>query len=97
MRKLIRSPAAVLAVMLLAVCAFGKSSVNYMVLVNKNHELPADWETSIETVRTVNSLSDDVAAEVKAYGAYLRLKDDLAVNDGIHIEYTLSWTRPSAV
>ncbi|MBQ6971008.1 MAG: M15 family metallopeptidase [Synergistaceae bacterium] len=86
MRKLIHSSAAVLAVMLLAVCASGKNPVNYMVLVNKNHELPADWEESIETVHTVNSVSDDVVVEAKAYAAYLRLKDDLARNDGIHVE-----------
>ena len=86
MSKLIRLSTAVLAVMLLTVSAFGKSPVNYMVLVNKNHALPADWEESIETVHTVNSVSDDVIVETKAYEAYLRLKDDLAKNDGIHVE-----------
>ena len=59
--------------------------IDYMVLVNKTHKLPDDWEEKLETVHMTNSVGDDVETEKKAYDAYLKLKADLE-KDGIHID-----------
>ena len=59
--------------------------IDYMVLVNKTHKLPDDWEDKLETVHMTNSLGDDVEVEKFAYEAYLRLKDDLA-QEGIYVD-----------
>ena len=48
--------------------------IDYMVLVNKTHKLPDDWEEKLETVHMTNSVGDDVETEKKAYDAYLKLK-----------------------
>ncbi len=66
--------------------AQAEGSVNYLVLVNKLHALPKGWEDALETVRTTNSVGDEVETEKKAYDAYLKLKDDLEKNDGIYPE-----------
>ena len=60
--------------------------MNYMVLVNKSHPLPSCWEEALETVKTVNSVGDEVEAERKAYEAYLGLKKDLEENGDIWLE-----------
>ena len=57
-----------------------------MVLVNKSHPLPSGWEEALETVKTVNSVGDEVEAERKAYEAYLGLKKDLEENGDIWLE-----------
>lgn len=59
--------------------------IDYMVLVNKTHKLPDDWEEKLETVHMTNSVGDDVETEKKAYDAYLKLKADLE-KDGIHVD-----------
>ena len=48
--------------------------IDYMVLVNKTHALPDDWEDKLETVHSTNTVGDDVETEKKAYSAYLELK-----------------------
>ena len=55
--------------------------IDYMVLVNKTHALPDDWEDKLETVHMTNSVGDDVEVETKAYDAYLKLKADLEKED----------------
>lgn len=63
-----------------------EGSIDYMVLVNKLNPLPDGWEDALETVHVTNSVGDDVAAEKRAYEAYLALAADLEANDGIHTE-----------
>ena len=60
-------------------------SIDYMVLVNKTHLLPDDWEDKLETVHMTNSVGDDVEVEKKAYDAYLSLKEKLEKDD-IHVD-----------
>ncbi len=59
--------------------------IDYMVLVNKTHALPDDWEDKLETIHMTNSVGDDVEVEKKAYDAYLKLKEALEKED-IHVD-----------
>ncbi|MDO4808125.1 MAG: M15 family metallopeptidase [Coriobacteriales bacterium] len=59
-----------------------KSTIDYMVLVNKQHALPDGWEESLDLVEEKSLLYDDpVQVERKAYEAYQALKKDLAAED----------------
>ena len=60
--------------------------IDYLALVNKLNPLPDGWEDALETVTITNSVGDDVEVEIRAYEAYLALKEDLEQNDGIYIE-----------
>ena len=60
--------------------------INYLVLVNKLNALPEGWEEALKTVTITNSVGDEVEVEVRAYDAYLALKEDLEKNEGIYIE-----------
>ena len=57
------------------------NGIDYMVLVNKTHPLPADWEEKLETIHFTNTVGDDVEVEKKAYDAYLELKAVLEKED----------------
>ena len=59
--------------------------IDYMVLVNKTHKLPDDWEDKLETVHMTNSVGDDVEVEKKAYDAYLELKAQLE-KEGVYVD-----------
>ena len=59
--------------------------IDYLVVVNKLHKLPEDWEQKLKTTKTKNSLGDDVEVETKAYEAYLKLKEALA-KEGVNID-----------
>ncbi|MBQ9524940.1 MAG: M15 family metallopeptidase [Bacteroidaceae bacterium] len=59
--------------------------IDYLVLVNKTHKLPAYWEGALQTVTITNTVGDKVEAEYKAYAAYLKLKEALA-KEGVDIE-----------
>lgn len=59
--------------------------IDYMVLVNKTHKLPDDWEEKLETVHMTNSIGDDVEVEKKAYDAYLELKKALEA-EGVYVD-----------
>ena len=59
--------------------------IDYLVLVNKTHQLPAYWESAIKTVTTTNTVGDQVEAEYKAYAAYLKLKEAMA-EEGVDIQ-----------
>ena len=61
------------------------AGIDYMALVNKQHKLPDNWEDEIEIVSFKNSEDWNVDVEVKAYDAYLALKDDLE-KDGIYVD-----------
>lgn len=53
------------------------NDIDYMVLVNKTHKLPDDWEKKLTTVSFTNTVGDRVEVEKKAYDAYLKLKEEL--------------------
>lgn len=57
----------------------------YMVLVNKTHELPENWEDSIELVGTRNAYDNDIQIEKDTYEAYLALREAL-LEEGVDIE-----------
>lgn len=59
--------------------------IDYMVLVNKTHKLPDDWEEKLETVHFTNTVGDDVEVEKKSYDAYLKLKAALE-EEGISVD-----------
>lgn len=59
--------------------------IDYMVLVNKTHALPEDWEEKLETVHTTNTVGSDVEVEKKAYDAYLKLKAELE-KEGVFVD-----------
>ena len=58
-----------------------QTGIDYLALVNKQHELPAGWEEAVEIVSFKNSEDWDVDVEAKAYDAYLGLKEDLEAED----------------
>ncbi|MBQ9030277.1 MAG: M15 family metallopeptidase [Parasporobacterium sp.] len=62
-----------------------KMDIDYLILVNKTHTLPEDWEENLETVHFTNSVGDDVEVEKKAYDAYLQLKDALEA-EGVYVD-----------
>ncbi|MBP5314026.1 MAG: M15 family metallopeptidase [Eggerthellaceae bacterium] len=72
----------IFAVFALAGCA---EKIDYLVLVNKQNALPADWENKVEIVKTVNSLEDEVLVEKSAYDAYLKLKAALE-EEGVFVD-----------
>lgn len=59
--------------------------IDYLVLVNKTHPLPEDWEDNLSTVHITNSLGDDVEVEAAAYDSYLKLKDALE-QEGVYVD-----------
>lgn len=68
-----------------AITAEKKQELDYLVLVNKENQLPENWKDTVETVHMTNSLGDDVEVEKAAYDAYLKLKADLEKED-VHID-----------
>ena len=58
---------------------------DYTVLVNKQNELPGDWEEHLDIVSTTNSLGDPVEVERNAYRAYLGLKAELE-EEGVKVD-----------
>ncbi len=59
--------------------------IDYLVLVNKEYQLPADWEQKLETVTVKNSVGSDVETEKTAYDAYLKLKEALE-KEGVKVD-----------
>lgn len=60
-------------------------SIDYLILVDKNHPIPKDWEEGLLLMYTDNSVGDDVYVEKTAFESYQKLKKDLE-DEGIHIE-----------
>ena len=69
----------------LSEAATASTGIDYMVLVNKTHELPEGWEDAVEIVHLTNTEDWDVDVEAKAYDAYLELKEDLEA-DGVLVD-----------
>ena len=69
-----------------AISAAAESGIDYLALVNKLNPLPEGWEDALETVTITNSVGDEVEVEKKAYAAYLALKEDLEIHNGIYLE-----------
>lgn len=61
------------------------SSIDYLVLVNKQNKLPDDWESKVELVTVKNANGKDIQLEKKAYEKYKELKADLE-KEGVCIE-----------
>ncbi len=97
-RRSFLASSAIMLPALLAGCSAGQSqdsgsgeagseetSIDYLVLVNKQHKLPDGWEEALDFVHFTNTEDWDVDVEAKAYDAYLALKDDLEA-DGIYVD-----------
>ena len=54
-----------------------KWKYDYLVLVNKQHKLPADWESKVELVEVKNAFDEDIKVEKEAYEQYLKLREAL--------------------
>ena len=65
--------------------AVAESQMDNLILVDKTHRLPEDWEEHLDLVMTVNSLNDVIFVERTTYHAYLGLKEDLA-KEGIDLD-----------
>ena len=59
---------------------------DYLVLVNKEHRVPDDFEDTIELISVVNAEGKRLGIEKKTCQAFLRLREDLLKNDGIQAE-----------
>ncbi len=54
------------------------NGIDYLVLVNKTHELDPNWVNEIELVETTNQRGDTVVVESEALAAFEQLQDELA-------------------
>ena len=54
-----------------------KTKIDYLVLVNKQHALPEDWEANVELVDVQNAFDETIKVEKEAYEQYLELRDEL--------------------
>ena len=59
---------------------------DYLVLVNKSHELPSNWESSVNLETVTDIDGDPCQVEKEALLKYYELRDDLQKNDGVTIE-----------
>lgn len=59
---------------------------DYLVLVNEDNRLPEGFEETIEIITVKNAVGDTYQIEKKTYEAFMRLREDLWQNDGIHAE-----------
>ena len=55
-----------------------KANYDYLVLVNKQHRLPEDWEANVQLVETQNAYGETIKVEKEAFEKYNELKADLA-------------------
>ena len=59
---------------------------DYLVLVNKQHKLPDNWEDVVQLEDSVNRYGETYTVEKTALAAFCELQKDLLDNDGIIIE-----------
>jgi D-alanyl-D-alanine carboxypeptidase len=59
---------------------------DYLILLNHTHRLPEGFENAITLVEAENVNGEKYRVEEKAYKAFLALREDLMVNDGLQIE-----------
>lgn len=50
---------------------------DYLVLVNKQHKLPEDWEANVELVEVQNAYDETIRVEKEALEKYNELRDAL--------------------
>ena len=53
------------------------TGIDYLVLVNKQHRLPDDWEDKVELVEVQNAYDETIRVEKEAYEKYNELRDAL--------------------
>jgi D-alanyl-D-alanine carboxypeptidase len=58
---------------------------DYLVLVNKQHKLPEDWEANVELVEVQNAYDETIKVEKEALEKYNELRDAL-LKEGVDIE-----------
>jgi len=58
---------------------------DYLVLVNKQHKLPEDWEANVELVEVQNAYDETIRVEKEALEKYNELRDAL-LKEGVDIE-----------
>ena len=63
-----------------------KDEINYLALVNKQNELPENWESNVELEETVNASGKKIYVEKKALEKFRELQKDVLENDGVDIE-----------
>lgn len=79
-----------LAVLMFIACsAFGAMCVvrtrTNLVLVNKEHALPDNWENKVEIITVQNSLGEELRIERNTYQQYVKLREAL-LKQGVQIE-----------
>ncbi|MBR3384299.1 MAG: M15 family metallopeptidase [Atopobiaceae bacterium] len=94
-RGFVASAGAAFAATIMAGCSAGQGQagdatveqdgIDYMALVNKQHELPDGWEDKVEIVNFSNTEEWSVDVEAKAYDAYLQMKEELEA-DGVFVD-----------
>lgn len=62
-----------------------KAAYDYLVLVNKTHKLPDDWESKVVLDEAKNRYGESYKVETKALAQFLKLQKELA-DEGIYIE-----------
>ena len=62
-----------------------KAAYDYLVLVNKTHKLPDDWESKVVLKESTNRYGESYKVEEKALEQFLKLQKELA-DEGIYIE-----------
>ena len=86
MRKFLLSSFSLLLTFMLIGCEWNnnqeqetpKANYDYLVLVNKQHRLPEDWEANVQLVETQNAYDETIKVEKEAFEKYNELKADLA-------------------
>ena len=66
-----------IAMMLIRYAKNDSSKYDYLVLVNKEHKLPSDWEISVELIKAQNIYGETIEVEKKALEKYCELRDYL--------------------
>ncbi|MBO5994877.1 MAG: M15 family metallopeptidase, partial [Firmicutes bacterium] len=66
------------------------ASIDYLILVNKTHPVPEDWEDKIQLTYMVNNIDDRIGVERVTYEAYLKLKEAL-LKDGVHTDINTAY------
>ena len=91
MKKIVALGVAIAVLLGLTVIAAEEESKNeqnfnpYLVLVNKTHQLPENWEDVIQLDTVHNSLGEELQIEHEAYVQYIKLRDEL-LDEGVQIE-----------
>ncbi len=60
---------------------------DYLVLLNAENRMPENFLDTVEIISVRNSEGEEFTMEKKTYEAFMRLREDLLINDGIQIEF----------